>query len=87
MYGNLILQSYKLPYKIQPASIFLDCNSSYLNEHYFNQLFIKAKKQREKEEQEKWKNVPAWKRKLMMEKSKEKEQKTKEEIEKVSRCF
>ncbi|XP_052784010.1 unconventional myosin-XVI-like isoform X3 [Mya arenaria] len=34
------------------------------------------KKRKEKEEQEKWKNVPAWKRKLLMEKAKEDEQKS-----------
>ena len=45
--------------------------------------FVKAKKKREKEEAEKWKNVPAWKRKLMMEKAKEQEQMSAEENKKV----
>ena len=40
-------------------------------------------KQREKEEAERWKNVPEWKRKLLKEKEKEKESKTIEEMQKV----
>ncbi|KAL4220031.1 hypothetical protein ACF0H5_020443 [Mactra antiquata] len=39
-----------------------------------------AKKRKEKEDAEKWKHVPAWKRKLMMEKEKEKEKKTDSEL-------
>ena len=41
----------------------------------FRYSLLQAKKAREKEEAEKWKNVPVWKRKLMEEKEKEKQQK------------
>ena len=45
---------------------------------------LQARKVKEKEEAEKWKNVPAWKRKLMMEKEKEKQEKDNEEYQKVN---
>ena len=44
---------------------------------------FQAKKAREKEEADKWKNVPVWKRKLMEEKEKEKKEKDKEAEQKV----
>ncbi|KAH3803602.1 hypothetical protein DPMN_131867 [Dreissena polymorpha] len=45
---------------------------------------ISCKKKREKEEAEKWKNVPAWKRKLLVEKAKESDQKSEEEMKKAA---
>ena len=46
---------------------------------------LQAKKAREKEEAEKWKNVPVWKRKLMEEKEKEKQQKDAVAYQQVSK--
>ena len=44
---------------------------------------IQEEKRQERIEQEKWKNVPAWKRNIMMEKQKDKKKMTAEEKQKV----
>ena len=45
---------------------------------------FQARKAKEKADEEKWKNVPAWKRKLMIEKEKEKQEKDNQDYQKVN---